>query len=451
MSRENSAGPVVADAGQDAFSRPVLRPLVLLDQGLTRLGLHGPFGRDLLLGVFVTLGSLALLSAIVVLARAEGGPFTPNAVAALTVLTVVQSVVVCVRRSAPLLCLSAVVATQVALITLLPPDAAFQGLASFFVAYTCGTVLPLRQLIPVFVTVAAVLGLFGFVFASPPFAPPSSLTGVSAPVLAGTGRALSSVLTFGVPALVGNDVAMRRRYTQLERLRVIEAEKERTERAIRDERTRVARELHDVAAHHLSGMVVQAGAAEKLAGRDSPAVAETISWIRVQGKETLENMRLVVGALREAGEQPRGEAEGEPSADGAPVPGIAVLDRLVAGERAQGSEVTLERTGTAHELPPAADVTFYRVTQEALANARDHAWGARVHVELHHRESETVLQVDNGPGSERDESPKGSRGLGLLGMKERADLIGAELETGTTDSGGWRVRLALPVDRPPLH
>lgn len=445
MSRENPAGPVVADAGQDAFGRSAPRPLVLLDTGLTRLGFRGPFSRELLLSVCVTLVSLAMLFSVVGLAQAEGTPFTPAAVAVLTVLTVVQSMVVCVRRTTPLLSLSAVVAAQAAIIALLPADLAFQGLAAFFVAYTCGAVLPLRQLVWVLVTVVAVLSLFGVVFASPPLASLSPPAQVPDPVLAGSGRALSAVLTFGVLGLVGNDVAMRRRFAQLERLRAIEAEKERTERAIRDERTRVARELHDIAAHHLSGMVVQAGAAEKLVGRDSPAVAETVGWIRVQGKETLENMRLVVGALRESGEQSRGEVEGGPSADGAPVPGIAVLDHLVAGERAQGGEVALERTGTARELPPAADVTFYRVTQEALANARDHAWGSRVRVELHHRESEVVLQVDNGPGSEGEGSPKGSRGLGLLGMRERADLIGAELETGTTESGGWRVRLTLPL------
>lgn len=445
MSREKSAGPVVADAGQDTFGRPVSRPLVLLDRGLTRLGLRGPFSRDLLLSVFVTLASLAMLSSVVILSQAEGAPFTPTAVSVLTVLTTAQSMVVCVRRATPLLCLSTVVATQVAIIALLPADLAFQGMASFFVAYTCGTVLPLRQLVWVIVTVVAVMGLFGAVFALPPFASLSPPTQVPDPLLAGSGRGLSAALTFGVLGLVGNDVTMRRRFAQMERLRVLEVEKERTERAIRDERTRVARELHDVAAHHLSGMVVQAGAAEKLVSRDAPGVAETIGWIRVQGKETLENMRMVVGALREPGEQPRGQVEGAPSANGAPVPGIAVLDRLVAGERAQGCEVTLEHTGTAHELPPAADVTFYRVTQEALANARDHAWGAWVHVELHHHEAEIVLQVDNGPGTEREESPKGSRGLGLLGMKERADLIGAELETGTTDSGGWRVRLTLPL------
>ncbi|GHD25126.1 hypothetical protein GCM10007147_22040 [Nocardiopsis kunsanensis] len=445
MSRENSACPVVADAGQNTFDRPFPGPLAPLDKGLTRLGFRGPFSRDLLLSVFVTLASLAMLSSIVGLAKAEGTPFTPAAVAVLAALTTAQSMVVCVRRTAALLCLFAVVATQVAIIALLPADVAFQGLAAFFVAYTCGTVLPLRQLARVVAAVTVVLGLFGVLFALPPLASLSPPAQVPDPLLAGAGRALSSLLAFGALGLVGNDVAMRRRFARLERLRMVEMEKERTERAIREERTRVARELHDVAAHHLSGMVVQAGAAEKLVGRDSPAVAETVGWIRVQGKETLENMRLVVGALRESGEQSYEEVEGAPSTDGAPVPGIADLDHLVAGERAQGCEVALERTGTAHELPPAADVTFYRVAQEALANARDHAWGVWVRVELHHREAEIVLQVDNGPGSEREESPKGTRGLGLLGMKERADLIGAELETGTTDSGGWRVRLTLPL------
>ncbi len=192
-------------------------------------------------------------------------------------------------------------------------------------------------------------------------------------------------------------------------------------------------------------MVVQAGAAEKLADRDAPALAPTLGWIRRQGKETLENLRMVVGALRDPGEFPgggRGEVAGESDA---PVPGMAVLDRLVETERELGVEVVLERTGPDLELPPVADVMFYRVAQEALANARDHAWGAPVRVELARGEREVELRVDNDPGVEREERAKASRGLGLIGMRERADLVGATLETGTTETGGWSVRLVLPL------
>ncbi|MEU0236509.1 histidine kinase [Nocardiopsis sp. NPDC006198] len=441
-------GPEGADDERYPPGGPAPRPLALFDAALTRVGLRGPLSRDLLLGAFIALASAPMLLSVVVLARAEGVPFSPTAVAVLAALTVAQSLVLGVRRRSPLLCLFLVVATQVGVFALLPGDVAYQGLAPYVAAYTCGTVLPLRRLSWILVAVAAVMGVSGFVFALPPFASLSPPARVPDPVVAGTARLLSAAISFGLAGFVGNSVAVRRRFARLERLRVIEAEQERTNRAIRAERALMARELHDIAAHHLSGMVVQAGAAEKLAARDAPAIAETIGWIRIQGRETLESLRMVVGALREPGAHPH-ESPGAGSdgsrADGAPVPGVAVLDRLVAGARAQGCEVVLERTGSTCRLPPVADVTFYRVAQEALANARDHAWGAPVRVVLDHRGSEVVLRVDNDPGVEREGSPKGLRGLGLVGMKERADLIGAVLEAGPTDSGGWRVRLTLPI------
>ncbi len=430
-------------------STPTSRSLALLDTGLTWLGLRGPFSRDLLLGVLVALVSLGILALLQVVARSAEMGFAPAAMAVLAVLTGAQSLVLCVRRSHPLLCLSVVVATQIGVLALLPADVSFQGLASFFVAYTCGAVLSSRRLFWVMAAVVAVLGGFGVVFALPPFTALSPPAEVSDPLITGTARAMSAVLSFGVVGFIGNDVATRRRFAWLERRREVEAQRERMQGAIRAERTRMARELHDIAAHNLSGMVVQAGAAEQLIGRDDRAAGEMTAWVRSQGKETLESMRMVVGALREPGEHPQGAdgagSDGEPEVEGAPVPGIAVIDRLVAGERALGGEVSLERTGGVYDLSPVADVTFYRVAQEALANARDHAWGARVWVALDYRESEVVLSVENDPGVERAEPSKESRGMGLIGMKERAQLIGAVLEAGLTDSGGWRVRLASPV------
>ncbi|MBB4929505.1 signal transduction histidine kinase [Lipingzhangella halophila] len=448
MTRADSAGPEDANAGwgHESSGGPSTRLLLPLDTGLTRLGIRGPFRRDLALGVFVALVSLGILVSLQTVAWSVGMEFAPTSLAVLAVLTCAQSLVLCVRRSRPLLCLSAVVAAQVGILALLPADVAFQGLASFFAAYTCGAVLSLRRLLWVMAAVVALLGVCGVVFALPPFTALSPPVEVGDPLIAGIGRALSAVFSYGVVGFIGSDVATRRRFARLERLREAEAQRERTNSAIRAERTRMARELHDIAAHHLSGMVVQAGAAEQLIGRDDRAAAEMTAWVRSQGKETLDSLRMVVGTLREPGEHPPGTSEAdEGEAEGAPVPGIAVLDRLVAGERALGSEVTLERTGGAYDLPPVADVTFYRVAQEALANARDHAWGARVRVELDYRESEVVLQVENEPGVERAESPADSRGMGLAGMKERAELIGAVLEAGLTDSGGWRVRLTLSV------
>lgn len=442
MTRDALAGPDGAGTARLLPPRPVPRPLALLGAGLTRLGFRGAFSRDLLLGVFVALVSFVMLYSVVLLARAEGTPFAPTAVAVLVALTAAQSLALCLRRHAPLLCLSAVVATQVGVIALLPADATFQGLAPFLAAYACGTALSTRRLLWALAAAAVVLGLSGFVFALPvlaSLAPPALVPG---PGVGATVQSMSALLTLGVPGLVGNNVALRRRFAESERLRAVESEKERLEGVVRAERTRMARELHDIAAHHLSGMVVQAGAAEKLAERDAPSLVPTISWVRNQGRRTLENLRMVTGALRDLGEHPRGVRGG--ADDESPVPGLALLDQVVAEERARGGEVTLERTGGAYDLPPVADAMFYRVAQEALANARDHAWGARVRLELDYREDTVVLRVDNGPGVERERPPEGPRGFGLIGMRERAELIGATLETGPTDAGGWSVRLALP-------
>ncbi|MFE0267695.1 sensor histidine kinase [Nocardiopsis alba] len=445
MRRDAPALPETIDAGQSPPLGPTSRLSSWIDAALTRAGFRGAFGRDLLLGVFVALVSIALLYSFVVFARVEETPFAPTSVSTLVALTIVQSLALCLRRRAPLLCLAIVVAAQIGMTLLLPADASAQGPAPFIAAYTCGTLLPLKRLVRALVTITVLFGVCGAVFALPPFASLAPPALVTDPAMAGISQVVTAVLVFGVAGLIGNDVSMRRRYVHQERIRLVERERERVHGALRAERTRMARELHDIAAHHLSGMVVQAGAAEKLADRDAPELAPTIGWIRRQGKETLENLRMVVGALRDPGEYPgggRGEAAGESDA---PVPGVAVLDRLVETERELGVEVSLERSGPDLELPPVADVMFYRVAQEALANARDHAWGAPVRVELARGEREVVLRVDNDPGVEREERAKASRGLGLIGMRERADLVGATLETGPTETGGWSVRLVLPL------
>ncbi|MBC8091826.1 MAG: hypothetical protein H7Y15_07800, partial [Pseudonocardia sp.] len=228
------------------------------------------------------------------------------------------------------------------------------------------------------------------------------------------------------------------------------AQQARTDAAIRAERSRMARELHDIAAHHLSGMVVQAAVVERLIDRDPPAAKEAAAWVRGQGKETLHNLRLAVGALREPepGEDGGWDVSGT---GGAPVPGLADLDRLVGAARDLGTPVEIVREGRWRELPPIADVTFYRVAQEALSNAREHATGAPVRLALRRGESEVSIEVVNqaGPADRGgvDARPDGRRGFGLIGMGERAHMLGARFDCGPTAAGGWRVAMTLPLDR----
>ncbi len=440
---------------------PASRLTTWFDERLNRLGLRSALARDGLLAVSVALFSCVMLwSATVLIARVEDLLLSPTTVAVLLLLTFAQSRALWTRRVNPLLCLVVVTLAQVGTIVFLPPHVAAQGIAPLIAAYTCGTLLPPRRLAWVLASVTLLHVLAETLLTgalSDPLLDPEAL--VVRPSTFGEhlmvvlGQLVITAAVYVGSALVGVHTATRRRFIELTRVRaaeVIQRQRERAEGAIMAERARMARELHDIAAHHLSGMVVQAGAAERLVGRDDQAAREAMSWVRSQGRETLRNLRLIVGALRDPGEEAASSGDGL-SHSGAPVPGAAAIERLVRAERALGCSVELVLEGETYELPPVADVTVYRVAQESLSNAREHAPNAPVRLRLEYRDSRVVLQVDNGTGdggkAAKERTEDAPRGLGLLGMRERAHLVGADLEAGPTLGGGWRVRLELPVDR----
>lgn len=395
------------------------------DAVLARLGLTTPRRRDAALAAGTALVSVGVvLVALTDPALSAGLASGPVTVPVVLALLVAQAGVLVARRDSPALCLAVALGLQVVLAAAVPPEAFLRGPAPVIAAYTCGAWLPARR--------ALVLGAAAAVVETAGFVAFAGATPV-APVLA---QAASSALTYLAATMLGAYVATRRRYTEMARLRAAEAvevHRARADAAVGAERTRVARELHDIAAHHLAAMVVQASVAERLIDRDPDGARRTIVEVRTQGRATLRDLRQVVGALRERG--PDGDHD-----DGEPVPGLAVLHRL-----ASSAAVDLEVVGEPRELSPVADVSAYRVAQEALSNARDHAPGARVSVRVEHGETATVLEVRNGPAAgapAADREP--GRGLGLVGMRERAELIGADLDAGPLPDGGWRVRLALP-------
>ncbi|MFE6305535.1 sensor histidine kinase [Nocardiopsis sp. NPDC057823] len=416
----------------------------LADALLDRVGLRGRARRDAALAAAVAAASVGMLWLLLFsLVHVDAVALSAAAGAVLTAAMAAQSLLLAVRRRYPVVCLVGGTALQLPVMALLPPEVGVQGLALFIAAYTCGTLLPVPRLLGA-VTGAVVLYWLVGGPAQGLLAPPADLPPASGDSAVPWLELLASgVPTFVLPALVGAYVGTRRRYLGLLRTRAAEearAERERAESAIRAERTRMARELHDIAAHHLSGMVVQAGAAERLIGRDDEAAREAMAWVRSQGRETLAGLRSVVGALRDPAEDGGAGAE-----QGAPVPGLADLDRLVGAERELGTEIEVVREGEPYGLAPIADVTAYRVVQESLTNARDHAAGARVRVLLRHGAEGFVLEVENGPGGARA-TGREHRGLGVLGMRERAQVVGAALEAGPTGDGGWRVRWELPAD-----
>ncbi|WP_326551779.1 sensor histidine kinase [Micromonospora sp. NBC_01813] len=443
MNDHIGAGPVTAPAAEPTeHAEPAAPPRLTtrLDALLANLGVTGPFARDCLLAVGVAGLTFMLMAALFWVVTPPGEiVLGPGQAWLLVALGVGQALLLCLRRVRPLVCLASVVGLQAVMIALSPPDATIRGLAPLVVAYTIGVLLPAR-------TALALVGVAVAVETAAAF----GTAAVSTPdlLLAAIGPAGSSLLSNLGAVVVGNYVATRRSYVQLLRLQAadaVRAQQAKVRAAIGAERTQMARELHDVAAHHLSGMVVQAAAVHRLIDRDPAAAKEGVAWIRAQGKETLDNLRLVVGVLRgtPADRSGGGDAPGPDGEGSVPVPGLAVLDALVRTARDLGTPVEFVGEGSPRPVSPIADVALYRMVQESLSNARQHAPGAPVLITLRYLPREVSLTVVNDPPARRPEpAARTSSGVGLVGMRERAQLIGARFAAGPTAEGGWSVTVA---------
>lgn len=210
------------------------------------------------------------------------------------------------------------------------------------------------------------------------------------------------------------------------------------EHTARGERARIARELHDVVAHHISMIAVQAETARLTTPGMPAAGAQRLSEIGDTARAGLTEMRRLLGVLREDALAP------EEVADRRPQPGLQQLTELLDDVRdTSGAGARLIVSGTPAALDPGVELAAYRIVQEALTNARRHAPGAAVDVELHYTEEALRLRIrDNGPGP-RGAAPSG--GHGLTGMRERAAAVGGRLRTGTTEVGGFLVEASLPA------
>ena len=203
--------------------------------------------------------------------------------------------------------------------------------------------------------------------------------------------------------------------------------------AVEEERQRIARELHDVIAHSVSVMTVQAGAVRRLLLPEQERERQALEAVESTGREALTEMRRLVGLLRERGAMP----------EFTPQPSLRTLDVLLGTVREAGLEVDLEVEGNARELPPGVDLSAYRLVQEALTNTMKYAGPAHAWVTLRWRERELELEVAN---NGRTDSSSNGTGHGLAGMRERVALCGGTLETGPRDGGGFVVRCHLPLE-----
>lgn len=249
------------------------------------------------------------------------------------------------------------------------------------------------------------------------------------------------LIVLGVPFFVARYVGANRQVVELSRQREKRALQDRQtqiDQAIESERTSMARELHDVAAHHLSGIVVMASAVERLVDVNPEQAKVHLGELRHQGDLTLSSLRQVVGLLRDTGEERH------------PAASLSQIPALVEAIAKRGTSVVLtvtddqDGTGTEAEVGTLGGICAYRMVQESLANAAIHAPGAACQVDLDYTDPEWVSVRVTNDAPAVGPLPSERSGLGLVGMRERADLAAAALEYGPTDTGGWQVTLRLP-------
>jgi signal transduction histidine kinase len=212
------------------------------------------------------------------------------------------------------------------------------------------------------------------------------------------------------------------------------AREELARRAVSEERLRIARELHDVVAHSMTVVAMQAGSGRLVAVEDPGAAQKALETIEKSSREALADMRRLVGVLR----------EGDDSVT-EPAPGLSDLDRLAGELKRAGLEVDLRRSGPLDEVPAGMAVAAYRIAQEALTNVVRHAGVDRADLTVDASDGGLTIVVVNGPPTRTAEAVEGG-GHGIAGMEERAAIFGGSLVAGPSPDGGYRVEARLPLD-----
>jgi len=252
--------------------------------------------------------------------------------------------------------------------------------------------------------------------------------------------AVATFLTVMSAWLAGENTRSRKIYAASVAQRAVEREleqEERSRRAVAEERIAIARELHDIVAHAMSVITVRAGVARAVMSEHPEEVSEALGIIETTGRRALQEMRLLVGVLRNTtgGEGERG-----------PAPGLALLGDLIDQAGAAGVEVTVEIVGESRILPSGADLSAYRIIQEALTNVVRHAGPTRARLCVEYRAEEIVIDVTDEGGRWWDPPRANSAagGHGLIGMRERVALYGGAFSAGPLGRG-FEVRACLPV------
>jgi signal transduction histidine kinase len=386
-----------------------------------RLKGTNPLVVDSVLAGLLTIAGLVSLSA-----RPTAASPTPSDIWAY-LLVVVGFGALAVRRRYPITVLAVVTAAASAYVL---RDYVDNGLPviALIALYTVASLAPRRQ------WGAAVAGISVLLLAL------SLVRGedLSAADLAG------SVAIFAIAAVFGDSVRTRRAYTNQLELRAtdLEANQEaQAQRAVAEERLRIARELHDVVAHAMSVVAVQSGVGAHVIDTDPAEAKRILENVKTSSRMALNEMRRLLGVLRDEGDGPVART---------PAAGLEGVDELAEGLRQAGMNLAVRVEGTRPVVPPGVDLSAFRIVQEALTNVLKHAGPATVKVAIcYHPESVTVEVEDDGRGaSTAPADGHAGGGHGLVGMRERVAVFGGHLTAGSRAGGGYRVAATLPFGGP---
>lgn len=341
-------------------------------------------------------------------------------------LIVLQSMPIAWRRRNPMKVLY-VTGTAITIYSLLGYHDSSSGLGIFVAFYTVAAHEPRRR-----ATIAAAITATGILISFAAYAALDSMTGWTSSLTA-------TYLSFGLAWLIGDNLRVRRAYTRELENRAAELEREREDKAaqaVAEERARIARELHDVVAHYVSVMVVQAAGARRIVDKDPQAAKVALEAVEMAGRTALAEMRRMLEVLR-ADDTGMG-----------PQPGLGEIDRLIANVRDAGLPVEFAIEGSACCLPAGMDLAAYRIVQEALTNTVKHGGRASARVTVCYTADTLEIEVvDDGRGAAAQLlSAADGGGHGLIGMKERVALFGGVLEAGPVLTGGYRVFARMPIE-----
>ncbi|HET9416600.1 MAG TPA: histidine kinase [Candidatus Limnocylindria bacterium] len=373
--------------------------------------------RGLLIDVAIAVG----LTILALFALFAGAPdLGPEGVANVALL-LLQSAPLAVRRLFPIPVFVIVFGALVLQMIILPAGAELRsGAGPLLALYTLGERLERRVALPL---VAAALVVIGVLFVGRTELPE------------GLQALIQTELFFGAAWFIGDSVRIRRLYTRSveQTAELLEREREeRARRAVREERERIAREMHDAVTHHVSVIVIQAGGALRALDRRPQDAREALDAIDHTGRQALTDMRRMLGIL--------GETESQE-----PMPGLDRLGDLLEQVRSAGLAVELAIEGDRRPLDPGLELSAYRIIQEGLTNALKHTGGGRARVTVMYESGSLGITVDDerGRGAQEPLEPA-HHGRGLVGMRERVAMFGGSFEAAPT-TRGFRVHARLPL------